>query len=113
MAMAMELPATGEVESLTATGLHRVLASAMPMPMDMAMAMELPATGEVESLTATGLHRVLASAMLMLSALVLEDSFVNPAPTLPSASTTTAMVPLLTQLESALLMPTDMVMASL
>merc|ERR1711973_438029 len=86
------------------------------MPMVMAMAAALPVTGEVASPTATGLLRVrMASAMptLMPSALALEDSFVSPAPTPPLASTTMAMVPLLTQSESALLMHLDTVVASL
>merc|ERR1719249_655341 len=57
MAMAMELPVTGEAESPTATDLHRALmASVMPtlMPMVMAMAVALPVIGEAESPTATG-----------------------------------------------------------
>merc|ERR1711962_1301672 len=76
------------------------------MPMVMAMAAALPVTGEAESPTATGLLRV-------PTALALEDSFVSPAPTPPLASTTTAMVPSLTQSESVLLMPLDTVVASL
>merc|ERR1719495_2114747 len=60
--------------------------------------------------TATGPHRVpMASVMPMLmpSVLVPVDSSVSPAPTLLSASTTTAMVPSPTLLASALLMPMD------
>merc|ERR1711917_27068 len=119
MVMAMELPVTGEAESPTATDLHRALMASVMltlMPMVMAMAAALPVTGEVASPTATGLLRVrMASAMptLMPSALALEDSFVSPAPTPPLASTTMAMVPLLTQSESALLMHLDTVVASL
>jgi len=67
MAMVMALPITGEVESLTATDLHKdweltmasvmlmLMANARLMLMHMAMAMVLLGTGEAESLTATGL----------------------------------------------------------
>merc|ERR1719187_1700002 len=112
MDMAMELPGT-QLESPTATDHHRVpTESVMLTPTVMATATELPVTTEGESPTATDPHRARMASVMPMPMVV--DSSVKPAPDSPNlASITTALVPLLTPLASALPTLTDMVMVSL